>query len=156
MHPSNVLSSDLFISASSRRVVPSRCRYLLPPPPQPLKTIWAPFLLLLVHGPGHTCRPFLLRNSKSIQYLPIRARNNLVPQEAARTFTRTCTHRVARNSCCKMAYNCLSGGECPPRPTQTTRTRHPRNNTFCNGKPNILRRVNVRVNVCYLELIQSF
>ena len=31
MYHSNVLSSDLFISASSRRVVPSRCRYLLPP-----------------------------------------------------------------------------------------------------------------------------
>ena len=155
MYPSNVLSSDLFISASSRRVVPSRCRYLLPPttttqnylgtfPSPPCAWAWA-------HVP-----PIPPAHSKSIQYLPMRARNNLVPQEAARTFTRTCTHCVARNSCCKMAYNCPSGGECPPRPTQTTRTRHPRNDTFCNGKPNILRRVNVRVNVCYLEQIQSF
>ena len=90
--------------------------------------------------PGHTCRLFLLRNSQSIEYLPMRARKNPAPQEAARTFTRTCTHLVARNSCCRMAFNCPSGGECPPANTKPFAHNiremmrfAMENHIFCNG-----------------------
>ena len=82
---------------------------------------------------------------------PWRAPHNLFPQKAARSFTRSCTRLIARESCCRMACDCLYGGEWPAPAKHTTPTRHPRNDTFCTGKPNILRRVNVRVNVCYLK-----
>jgi len=84
---------------------------------------------------------------------PCRAPNKLFLQEATRPFTRTCTRPAAHKSCCRMAYDCLSGGECPPPAKRTTPTRHLRNDTFRNGKPSILHRVNVRVNVCYLKVI---
>jgi len=40
-----------------------------------------------------------------------------------------------------------------PPAKNTTPTRHPPNDTFRNGKPSILHRVNVRVNVCYSKVI---
>ena len=103
------------------------------------------------------------RNVKDVRYFcaiaqqlntcPWRAPQNLFPQEAARSFTRTCTRLIAHKSCCRMACNCLSGGEWPAPAKHTIPTRHLRNDTFCNAKPTILHRVNVRVNVCYLKEI---
>ena len=54
--------------------------------------------------------------AQQLNTCPWRAPSNLFHQEAARSFTRTCTRPVAHKSCRRMACNCLSGGECPPPP----------------------------------------
>ena len=127
----------------------------------------AKMLLTCCHLLGSCCFAYPLVttcNFKDVSYFsyemaqqfntcPWRAPNKLFLQEATRPFTRTCTRPAAHKSCCRMACDCLSGGECPPPAKRTTPTRHLRNDTFRNGKPSILHRVNVRVNVCYLKVI---
>ena len=90
----------------------------------------AKMLLTCCHLLGRCCFAYSLETTcsfKDVSYFsyeiaqqlntcPWRAPNNLFPQEATRPFTRTCTRPAAHKSCCRMACDCLSGGECPPRP----------------------------------------
>jgi hypothetical protein len=62
------------------------------------------------------CELFLYEMAQQFNTCPWRAPNKLFLQEATRPFTRTCTRPAAHKSCCRMACDCLSGGECPPRP----------------------------------------